>query len=425
MRLSECKILKVKTHNYHHTKMSNILQLVLFNIQPSFFQVKDLVIIRCASKECKTIVHDYLTYLFEKYNKQSLLDQCGREVSDKVLQRKPTCTKCNATCSKYNPFIMQHRCVNCYRNLITLTDAKKTYKLSDDDLVFLDYLSKYIQSYRKYSTLYWPPDVIGIAMLKHKQTTYTSLMDFLKKPKPTSKAYDSRCFQLEKAFKSFNENTQKQLYDLPQTIEFRKNGSNGIKSLTKIFNVYSDLKAYWDALDTLPLKSISFYLDLAVSSKSLDDITSQIQTDITILKEEEQRKRTRKSDLENALKLKNLSLRSDSKLCNDYINGIDTHTIQELVVIMEEMQFLHNHTSYPNSISYELNQAYNNAKYMIRDLYGYINNEEEYQEMLEGYVNKNRITEHCKKRAVQEYAKHNDLQQVPSSLHRFLNNKTQ
>ena len=157
--------------------MSLVLQIVLYNIRPSLLSVKDLINIQCVSRDYHGVALDYIEHLFKTY-KSSTTEQ-GCEVSFDPLEKKPLCKKCGAHCGKYNPFIMEHRCVDCFNSLITKTDAKKKYRLLDDDLQPLNYILKYIAAYKKYGVLYWPPDVIGIAMIKHKRATYSSLMDFL------------------------------------------------------------------------------------------------------------------------------------------------------------------------------------------------------------------------------------------------------
>lgn len=57
-------------------------------------------------------------------------------------------------------------------------------------------------------------------------------------------------------------------------------------------------------------------------------------------------KKIRKKELETKLELRNLVLRSDSVLCSNYIEGSNEYTSDEIVDIMEQMNWFFNNTKY-------------------------------------------------------------------------------
>lgn len=96
----------------------------------------------------------------------------------------------------------------------------------------------------------------------------------------------------------------------------------------------------------------------------------------------------RKYDLAQALSKYGLELRNDSEMCRRYITGEEPN-IDEVIIIMRQMNFLYTQTNYKNMVS----TAYENAKSYMYDMYGYIDDEEEYREILNSHVDKEDIKE--------------------------------
>ena len=66
----------------------------------------------------------------------------------------------------------------------------------------------------------------------------------------------------------------------------------------------------------------------------------------------------RKNQLETALEAKGLVLRNDSALCQQYIDGDGDRNLDEIVSIMENMDFLYKHTQYSQIYERLLDQEY-------------------------------------------------------------------
>jgi hypothetical protein len=79
---------------------------------------------------------------------------------------------------------------------------------------------------------------------------------------------------------------------------------------------------------------------------------------------------TRKQKLLNAFKEFNLEYRSDSVLCNNYIEKGDEggKTLDEIIIIMREMKFLYEKTNYRNNIKKTKYRKSINDEEIIRDL---------------------------------------------------------
>lgn len=67
----------------------------------------------------------------------------------------------------------------------------------------------------------------------------------------------------------------------------------------------------------------------------------------------------RAKELADALSLRNLELRADSRLCNAYIES-GVGDIDEIVDVMDEMRFYHAHTNYPYEVQFTSSQEAKN-----------------------------------------------------------------
>jgi hypothetical protein len=107
-----------------------------------------------------------------------------------------------------------------------------------------------------------------------------------------------------------------------------------------------------------------------------------------------------RTERENKLKTKldeyGLTLRTDSKLCSQYINN-GNGNLEEIVRIMKGMEFLYNNTKYHELMGKELRDNIRECK-----MYGDRLDEEEIDE----------IRENVKKKCVNEYVKKNGTKSV-------------
>ena len=65
---------------------------------------------------------------------------------------------------------------------------------------------------------------------------------------------------------------------------------------------------------------------------------------------------TRRNNLKQALEKYNLEIRGDSKLCQQYLDGGGVHTAEQLALIMKQMEWFINNTSYNGIMQYLFDQ---------------------------------------------------------------------
>jgi hypothetical protein len=110
-------------------------------------------------------------------------------------------------------------------------------------------------------------------------------------------------------------------------------------------------------------------------------------------------KSKKEQELTNALAEHNLTLRDDSRLCKEWIDGVCEHNLETVVKIMRQMDWLYTFTTYEKIYAKYMDTAYENAKSFIRDAYGWLPYDE-YQEELEDHVDKYIISEKAKRAAL-------------------------
>lgn len=392
--------------------MDSVLPVVLFTVPIQQFDLKELLQLRISSKEFAPHANDLINHISQKYQEWHDGQSSGKELAETGgNERAPCqCAKCNAKNTiKFNPFKQEYRCPTCYGELVTLTKARKEYKLTDDDLDILDYITRYIKVYRKYITLFWHQDIIALALLKHKQTSVPALTAFLTAPKP-NKAKEKRIAQLETALNDYAD-IRGELSALDCAEAFIANGMHGIKRIQKMFAAYLPIRQQYVALQLPAYQPISQYIVMS-GDRDIGTIMKQMDTDALAYAEQQKQaqisnklRQERTDRLVDALKSKGLSLRSDSTVCTAYINGSEEKTLDEVVATMSRMNFFHTHTRYPQYIRDALRDAYEEAKIDIRDTYGYIEDPLEYEDLLRDAVDHVEISEMCQKRALAEFKK--------------------
>jgi hypothetical protein len=106
---------------------------------------------------------------------------------------------------------------------VTLTDAKKIYKLKDADLDKLDYTTIYIYSYRTHATLFQKSDIHALCLIKTG----------LKKPivKDRNAAREKRLKQYDALYKKYvaDDDVSRHMNDIFE--EFLRNGASGVRKL--------------------------------------------------------------------------------------------------------------------------------------------------------------------------------------------------
>ena len=372
--------------------------------------IKDLCQLRIINKETNTFSLNLIKKF--KYEHKGILYSHIASLRKEVI-----CTKCNLhNTKKTEPFTRKPLCDKCYPTYITLTDAKKIYKLKDTDLEKLDYTMVFVNSYRIYATLYQTQDIHALSVIKTG----------ISKPivKYRGCARKKRIEKFDNLYKKYiiDPNIRIKIYDIFE--EFMRNGAGGIRKLE------ANMKKWPEYIKHMKKENSTFRVDTYYKifknyiqdSLSLSDIQSEItkrkeyiesintehhidwniQQDYIEFGIGNIEKYLRKQKLENALKIHNLKYRQDSVICNKYINDEDdAYDLEKTVNIMRTMNYLYKQTNYGQIYTQMLNKEYSDAKELIRNTHGYIHNPGEYQNILNDHVDKHKISEKAKMKTLQ------------------------
>ena len=137
---------------------------------------------------------------------------------------------------------------------------------------------------------------------------------------------------------------------------------------------------------------------------------------VNLIKDKEYRFQT----LTKLLNAKELTLRSDSVLCSKYLNGSDEKTVEEVVQIMDEMNWFFQNTNYSiNMRLYDENRRNNRRHNYYRN---YDSDDEEYRQQEKEEYLKNK-SDYVKKQSIKEWIIHgkNSKTFPPISLNDFIN----
>ena len=194
--------------------------------------------------------------------------------------------------------------------MITATDAKRVYGLSESQLERLPVSlsrSRYHSRIRKYDIM----DVREAALAKH--------------------GVDDPAEISRRRRVNLNINVTDTMYpqDFLDLWNTHKSGTYGIKAAYKRYQ--------------------EFHRQFVPPSISVFDVIVPyvIKNNTCIIRE---------TELRAALAERGLAIRGDSSLCSMYIRGTCTHTLYEVVSIMENMAFLHKYTNYSSIIKKHYNK---------------------------------------------------------------------
>jgi hypothetical protein len=190
--------------------MDAALSIVFQHLPITTFRVWDLLRLMATSKTLRSIAEDQLSYMCK---------ECTTLVRNKKGHRIP---------ERLGTYI--NELIPDGQGFFVKTKAIKLFKLDRSDFESLNYIIRYNPHYYQKITYYPAKEVIGMAMLKHQQSSYANLVNYLSAPKP-SKARDAREHQLDKALAIYQLEDQRRLRLLPCCQQFLKNGSIGITQL--------------------------------------------------------------------------------------------------------------------------------------------------------------------------------------------------
>lgn len=207
--------------------MDSVIDTVLFR---NDWNLWDLAVLKCVNNSCKQAVESIFEYE-SKLLSDKLNDSVGKEVFCEKTKAKSQCNKCGEKTYTYYPFSLgKMHCADCREIYqITKTEAKKSYKLTDQDLYKLDFSTGVHFLYGTHITYYSRKQVVALSLLKHGG-------NLPKKKKNTiSNVKEKRKKQIT--------NLQNKYGDvaLYNTILYELNGKGGIKRLESIMKRESEL----------------------------------------------------------------------------------------------------------------------------------------------------------------------------------------
>lgn len=256
------------------------------------------------------------------------------------------------------------KCMKVNMKLITATEAKKTWKLKDEDLDKLNVYSEYKRHYRVTMRLFDTKEVAMSALVRYgfKSWQTPKLMKMTAKEKRTQQLHNLGLNPNDEIWKSC-------------CMTFLKNGQGGIKGVQKLIHKYNNfMNAYMsiDDDDKQLIDMTSLRHDF-VHYETTNDPLAYIKAILLVHKN----KRERESNLRKALQEVGLDLRHDSRTCAEYIQGRSSKTLDQVIEIMQEMDYLYNYTPYEQIMNRLMKQVYENIRY----LYGLLPRDE-YKELI-------------------------------------------
>jgi len=153
------------------------------------------------------------------------------------------------------------------------------------------------------------------------------------------------------------------LEQIPSIIRFMLNKKNLISHAVKTYKI--NISKY--------SREISQYINSFEHELNPKSISNDLYTLIEYInrnEDDDNQKNLRTKELREKLKLRGLELRTDSVMCSNYIGGRDEYTCDELVDIMEQMNWFFTKTNYSAYSKQYDNERYEETKSSYYD-YGY------------------------------------------------------
>lgn len=256
--------------------MANLFEIFLLNYknpQDPLQYVKDVCKLRCIDKS----TDKFAVFAIKSCN-PVLPNRLGMlHPAIPSMRKEVKCSKCNLrNTRRTEPFTLKPTCQTCYPTYVTLTDAKKIYKLKDADLAKLDYTTVYIFSYRTHATLYQKSDIHALCLIKTGLT----------KPivKERNAAREKRLKQYDALYKKYiatdhddDDMSRCHMNDIFE--EFLRNGASGVRKLEADMKKWPDfiqfIKMYHPTFEKSSI--MSMFAQHILEDVSISELDSEIQ----------------------------------------------------------------------------------------------------------------------------------------------------
>jgi hypothetical protein len=365
----------------------------------SFFDVMRL---QRASKLCHGFVKDHAMRHWHEHYASRPFFKDGRTLTTRYHSKgSRNCVVCGEKTSMEDVFSGTRMCFTCqdlHVRKVSHTECKKTYRLTDSDLTRLDHHLTRHKTYRNMLRFYRRADAMALAHLKHGG------LAFLTDPKPArNKSLTNRVLQLNTALQKLHPGAadlQDRLRDLQMSRDFLGNGEGGIRRLVENLKKYAPFVAF--ATQELPhaLPETTYMQEFSSFCRRPEETKACLVHMSNQLFHEQERR----AALTDALAQHGLALRSDSRLCDQFIQGQGDQDLGRVVTTMRQMDFLFRHTQYARIADRMMQDAYEDARESVRYAYGYVHDHDAYCELLDEYMDdKETIRERAKVQAMRRY----------------------
>jgi hypothetical protein len=303
---------------------------------------------------------------------------CQPELASRVVGAKvishPSLTETECKVNIETPF---NTCKHCLKNvsLITATDAKKIWFLNDEDLEDLNVLEKWNSRYRQHMRLFDKEEVKLKSLERNGPPK--NLYDKQNKPKPLiSAAKAKRIASIATKYPDIPDDMKQACMD-----DYINNGKGGLSTVKERVERWKEFDAY---MSTLALEEKDLFLPHEIKNHqnehTINGEHGNVPQMMTVILNIKKKTNDRRKMLIAKLNERNLELRSDSKICRDYIEGY-RNDIDNVVNIMDEMAYYYNCTDYPAV----MNRLVESFKERLRHTEGWLP-EDEYQDILEDEI---------------------------------------
>ena len=381
------------------------------------------------------------------------------------------CEECDILGARMNSIFQIRLCEECVNNskykLICKSDAIKKYRLSKSDFENNNFIEKYCKNpYYKSGppmTLYFNHEIITWFLIKYNNL----ITEILQLTNPLDNIEDTinkvinhyaniklknKNKTLEKILKKSNNDLddfpikiQDKIASAKNNVEVERiieswNRTIKLSQVLKSSNIgeYIELDICKNYINNINITSNEYdirdkiiqMLDKKIAVKNainkyklpkkkyidlynnfINSTNNDIYNLITII----QNKELRLNILESKLKLKELKLRSDSVLCSDYLNGSDKLSVDEIVDIMEQMNWFFSNTNYSSYMkNYKEYNKYQDYSDEYESDYEYIK--------IKKLEYSNRKTNYAKKQSIIEWIRNGKKGiKSPESLNNLIN----
>jgi hypothetical protein len=432
---------------------NSILEIVLMN-KAVDLSLKDLVTVGCVDHETYNQIDSFLPYYFSTVTpapQGRVLSKCP------PTKHKLTCDVCEEECDQYDPFTKKFVCHECCTPTISKTDAKKTWKLNDDQLKTLDSYQYKHGVYKTICSLYRLQDVTQMSLIVHRTRDTHSVLS-----SPVSQAKLKRIKVLDDAIRTLPDEVHRDAYTLDVCVSYLKNGKGGIRKVTDVLGHWNqfalDLATFpdrrymqegemaifklfvndgfsWDGIRAMGAAS----REKKERSLLLNDLVKTIFGPMVIDAPLGPLRKARNAfiatgddtslralygrtcrakeltDILQAYAINVMRHRNDTA-CIDYIvkgkGDVDT--------IVENL-FWNSYTLYPILSRRYIKLELRKAQQEIQDMYGTITDKVQYNELLESYFHRDKAVKRAKTEAIANYkSSGQNLNNVPKQVLTYL-----